>query len=47
MRDLWWFLYHSWFYLGCDKGSGRWKARFHYLRDVASTYGKFREFCKD
>lgn len=32
LRDAFWFARHSWPYLGCDKGNGRWRARRRYER---------------
>lgn len=31
VRELTWFAKHSWTYLGCDRGTGRWQARSRYL----------------
>lgn len=30
-KDLVWFARKSWGFLGCDRGTGRWDARRHYV----------------
>lgn len=39
--DLLWFLRKSWHYLGCDQGSGRWRARRRYLTGLPGAWRKF------
>ena len=34
MRNTVWFIWKSWSYLGCDSGTGRWKARREYLAGI-------------
>jgi len=29
-----WFVRNSWFYLGCDRGTGRWKMRRKYFWEI-------------
>lgn len=33
-RDFAWFLWKSWSYLGCNHGSGRWRARREYAAGI-------------
>lgn len=37
LADLVWFLLHSWSYLGCDRGTGRWDARRMYFQKIVPT----------
>jgi hypothetical protein len=46
MRDTVWFVWKSWSYLGCDGGSGRWRARRSYLRGLWPAYRRFRASAK-
>lgn len=36
MANAVWFIWRSWSYLGCDRGTGRWRARRDYLRGIVS-----------
>ena len=37
-----WFLRNSWSYLGCNSGSGRWRARWRLLTKGPAAYRSFR-----
>lgn len=45
LKRLAWFAYHSWSYLSCDGGSGRWAARRHYVHSFIPAYRTFRRLC--
>lgn len=46
MSDLIWFARHSWPYLGCDQGTGRWAARRRYIKGFATAYRTFAKLCQ-
>jgi hypothetical protein len=46
VKDSAWFLWKSWSYLGCDSGTGRWRARRRYVRGIWPAWRRFRAACK-
>ena len=42
MNSFTWFVRESWYYLGCDQGKNRWKARAHLVVYVLPTYLKWK-----
>lgn len=42
MSELIWFIRTSWAYQGCDRGSGRWKARRIFALKIIPSYRSFR-----
>jgi hypothetical protein len=36
-----WFIWRSWSYLGCDRGTGRWAARREYLVGIIPAAVRF------
>ena len=43
MDMLSWFLWYSWSYLGCNRGTARWRARWRYVRGAIPAYWRFRQ----
>lgn len=45
--NLFWFLRESWRYLGCDHGTGRWRARRRFFRKGWASYRTFRRLRRE
>lgn len=41
VRDVIWFVRRSWAYLGCDAGTGRWRARRRYAMGLVPAGCRF------
>jgi hypothetical protein len=46
LRDIRWFAAKSWPYLGCDHGTGRWRARRRYVARFVPAARHFLAACR-
>ncbi len=42
---MWWFIRESWKYLGCDRGTNRWRARRQFIANGWRAYTWWRRRC--